>query len=1004
MIRTLACLLVILLPAVALAADDDRFVVLPLDQVTLTDGKWATEPDAEGRGRRGGFAASEAFAPYAVLTGGGEVYVVGNSPDRWQRMEERLPEHFTIAIRVARGAAIAGRVMMAKADGSGMDALGFTVPAAAAGDEAGFLRLKAQHHRSQLERGIPGAAWFRHQLTAAGGTVVAQRPAWQRDSEFDDTFDLFSGNRALSENLQLDRELGVAEPVPEEAEGALKAGDGEIAITMGAKDTLTTVAKRHGTTVVWLIKRNDLKDGVPEPGATLIVPAPADGSLPPGAVLAGTVKAKAPDVALADLTGITVREYDWSAKTKGLTPALDPLAAVVPADQHALFFSSFAAMTAVLDALDGAGTPVLQVFEPQSSDARTKERYQRQLCLEMSELSRRFGPQLVASVAFTGGDAYLRSGSDVAVLFEAKQPEVLLAFLAAKLQAATADAAGGAKALAGTVGALAWRGAVSPDRAVCAYLARVGAGTVVVTNSLAQLARLDAVAAGRESALDTTGEYRFFRDRYPLAAGDGGLLVLSDATIRRWCSPRWRIGESRRVRAAAALGELQARAVAGLVSGAAALPAQHGGLGRLSTTAGVVASEAYGTLGFMTPVGELAIERVSKAEADAYARFRDRYQHRWSAWFDPIALQLLPQAQGIAADLTVMPLISDSEYRQVIEFTRGGKIAPQAGDPHPGTLLHVAVALDPASRPLREVGGMLTGMNRKFEVDPFAWLGGSLALYADADPFWDEVAKAPEAERFLEKNFWRAPVALQAEVKDGLKLAAFLTVLRGFAEQSAPGLTVWENRTWKDQPYLRVGPSDEAAEQNRDIGKAALYYAATPSALLVTLNEEVLKRALDRRAERKQAKADGKEAPLATPWLGDHLGLRVERGIGMLVRSFERLDGGAGGRLQLLSWANLPILNEWRRLFPQEDPVALHERLWQVRLACPGGGRYVWNERFQTMESTVYGCPAAPRQGGDLPELVERLRPSGAGLTFEEQGLRARLTLSWDAAPAKPAP
>lgn len=945
MIRTLAALIFILLPFLASAADDDRCVVLPLNQVTLTAGTWSLEPDAEERWRRRSFASFESAAPYAALAGPGEVYVVSNAEDRWERMNERSPERFTIAIRVARGAAIAGTVMMPKADGSGMDALGFSVPATAAGDEAGFKRIKARHYHGLLERGIPGAAWFRHQARAAGGAQAPQRPAWQRNSEFDDTFDLFSGNRALSENLQLDRELGVAEPVPD---------DGR------------------------------------DPAA----------AAPPAA------KAKPVDVALADLTGITVREYDWSARVKGLTPALDPLAANIPADQHAVFFTSFGAMTAVMDALDSAGTPVLQVFEPQSSDALTKERYQRQLCLEVSELSRRFGPQLVASVAFTGGDAYLRSGSDMAVLFEARQAEVLMTFLAAKLQAATADAASGAQAVQGTVGALAWRGAVSADRAVCAYLARIGGSTVVMTNSLAQLARLDAVAAGREPALAKSDEYRFFRDRYRIDAGDGGLLVLTDATIRRWCSPRVRIAESRRVRALAALSELQARAITAPPSG---IPEQVAGLGGLTSVKGNVASEHYGTLGFLTPIAEMAIDRVSKAEADAYTRFRERYQRQWSAWFDPIALQLVPQPQGIAADLTVMPLIADSEYREVIEFTRGGKIAPQGGDPHAGTLLHAAIALDPASRTLRQVGGFLTGMHGKFEVDPFSWLGGSIALYADVDPFWDELAKAPEAERFLEKNFWRAPVALQAEVKDGLKLATFLTVLRGFAEQSAPGLTIWENRTWKEQPYLRVGPSEEAAEQNQEFGKASLFYAATPTALVVTLNEDVLKRALERRAERRQAKAEGKEMPALAPWLGDHLGLRIDRGVGALVQAVERMDSGATSRQQLLSWANLPILNEWRRLFPSEDPVALHERLWRVRLACPGGGRYAWNERFQTMESTVHGCPAAPRAASELPDLVGRLRPSGIGLTFADDGLRARLSLAWDAAepaaaPAKPTP
>lgn len=72
--------------------------------------------------------------------------------------------------------------------------------------------------------------------------------------------------------------------VPEGSQpGGLKntpiAAEGEIYYTTGAKDTLTSVAKKFNTTLAWLIKRNELKDaekfkdGVP-PGTNLIVPDP----------------------------------------------------------------------------------------------------------------------------------------------------------------------------------------------------------------------------------------------------------------------------------------------------------------------------------------------------------------------------------------------------------------------------------------------------------------------------------------------------------------------------------------------------------------------------------------------------------------------------------------------------------------------------------------------------------------------------------------------------------
>ena len=52
------------------------------------------------------------------------------------------------------------------------------------------------------------------------------------------------------------------------------ADEGEIWITTTPKDSLTSLAKKHGTTVEWLIKRNDIKEVLPAPGTNLIVPKP----------------------------------------------------------------------------------------------------------------------------------------------------------------------------------------------------------------------------------------------------------------------------------------------------------------------------------------------------------------------------------------------------------------------------------------------------------------------------------------------------------------------------------------------------------------------------------------------------------------------------------------------------------------------------------------------------------------------------------------------------------
>ena len=103
--------------------------------------------------------------------------------------------------------------------------------------------------------------------------------------------------------------------------------------------------------------------------------------------------------------------------------------------------------------------------------------------------------------------------------------------------------------------------------------------------------------------------------------------------------------------------------------------------------------------------------------------------------------------------------------------------------------------------------------------------------------------------------------------------------------------------------------------------------------------------------------------------------------------------------LQNQSWSNLPILNEYNRLFPDRDPVQVHEDLWGVRPTCPGGGHFVWNATWRTMESTAFGCPAAPKPGPNTLGPFKNLRLGQFGLTFEEQGLRARVAIDREGNP-----
>src|SRR6185503_9308005 len=202
--------------------------------------------------------------------------------------------------------------------------------------------------------------------------------------------------------------------------------------------------------------------------------------------------------------------------------------------------------------------------------------------------------------------------------------------------------------------------------------------------------------------------------------------------------------------------------------------------------------------------------------------------------------------------------------------------------------------------------------------------------------------------------------------------------LRGFVEQTAPRMTSWQNSDYKDQAYVKITPSPAAGGEN-GMTNLAIYYAVTPKSLLVTLSETVLKRALDRQSAHASGKSDDKESEASLrPWLGTNLCLQVDQRILAAIEAAG--DERYRSAQRLLSWNNIPILNEWKRLFPEHDPIKLHEQFWQTRLVCPGGGKYVWNEKWQTMESTVYGHPAEPKPGPDSVTPLSRFAAANFGL------------------------
>ncbi len=948
---TIACLACLSLDARAGQARDEAYFVAPVTGLSFVG--TAKLPKHETLSEWRGGAARPYLGPYAVIEGPGEVFIAPAG--------ERSNESFgldahqaRIGIRLTSARAVRGKLFVP--DESSTSALFFgdatgsaetPTPFVALEFEVGaeqfdaqrqdYLRARLAHDQRMLDLAAPGGAWWRMRVDDAerelnpepAGEVPAPTATlrgverWQR-RDADDTFAMFTGGRALAENLQLDR---------------------------------------------------------------MILPGPGG----------------AAEIDVASLRGIDVEAFDWKPLLEGSAPELDPLARAIPEDQHAVFFPRFDAFVDVLEECERQGAQWYELAEPSSEDRAVRKRYERQLCLELDAVGKLLGAAVIREVALTGSDAFLRTGTDVALIFDSPSAATLLEFVQRAQDLALANPSGAVPVerssgtFAGAAGGaeITWRAVTSRDDAIRSYVLRHD-DLVVVSNSLPQLERVAQTLAGALPALASSDEYKFFRRRYPRGGDESALVVLSDATIRRWCGPRWRIGMARRTQAAAWLADLEARRLRALSRGEAPTRESLGHVGlkdfEFVGTQAHVHSQAWGSARFLRPILELDLTRATALERDAYERYRAAYQSRWSRFFDPIALRLIADERALEVDLTVMPLIDDTEYDDWRAWC-GDVMLAGPSFRTADALGYFAVALDPDGRHLKDVASTLSSTSGASTNVSAGWVDGRAELYAPADPWWDELLAAEQSgdqNEFLTENYHRCPLVFVVPSKDPLRLAALLTAMRAASASAAPNLLTWETLDYKGISYVSIRPQKGAGGDFFDVDQVQLCYAALPEAWIVSLREDKLQQTLDGVLERRTG------AQSATPmdWFGGSACLEFSPRLPLFL--FGLGDEGFSEATVTRHYASLPILNELRREFPDQDPQRLYAEAFgagTLASGVDGGAGFVWNETWGTFESKSHGSPAAPRQGPSLRSLFASIERIRLGLTFEHDGVRAKARL-----------
>ena len=824
------------------------------------------------------FFSSRSVVPFAQLVGLQDVWVSSSKADSHRR-------DFQIAIQSRRPLKrIEGKIYLPQRSQAELLEFDVSHKLEKPASKAAFWAARERYYQHLIDGGFSGRPWFQHQLQQArreqgkteSNTDNRNRAGW---NSIDRTFDMFSGSRAIAENIQLDRNLMVQ-------------GDSEQSIDVET------------------------------------------------------------------IRGITINEFDWTPHLKDKElPKLDRLASFVPHDQHVIFVRSIGSFQAALQQVSSLMSSAFDSFAIQSVDHEVIPGYLRQMAIDMQEIRKQDFAQDVQEIAITGSDPYSELGTDLGVIIQMSNATAAGKFAEYYLKKIGSnkklfeDLPSGQNVLA--------------DRSLSAHVF-VKESRLVITNSKYQAQRIRECMENRVADLASLREFHFFRHRYELTEDETAFVFMSDAAIRRWCSAKWRIGQSRRLRALALLQSLQAKHMKGssqLEFGqtreVSVSIQEKKILGDVTLSRQGVYSSKFGSIRFIIPIAELGIDKVTTQEELAYSRWRDGYQRNWSQAFDPIGIQIKLKPKEVFVDLSVIPIIMNSSYGWLSD---GKPLGEYSGDIHPGTLIHFIAAPGVEDSMTSNIDGIK-----------------SVEVYFDEDlSFWRDFVDELAAQHYFQKNLQKLPAAIVFDFEDAEKRDKFLTVAKSFLSHAAESEIELE---YKGRTYKKFNIRDGVIFPDQDID---FYGDKVDSRVILSLSEDLIKRSIDRQLkpvpESEKRKLLGKQ-------LSVQVNKRFFRAIEGITMDYYRKT------IRDRSWKNLPILQEWKREFPELDPLELHRMYWGQRLVCTGGGKYKWDAKMNRAYSTAYGHPARPRIPMGTPFPFKHIQMLDAGLGFETDGIRAKFHL-----------
>ena len=441
-----------------------------------------------------------------------------------------------------------------------------------------------------------------------------------------------------------------------------------------------------------------------------------------------------PVVPISMLTGVEVQALPFDQMLAGRAGGRIALADYVPEDRLFIYFAKPSAVFPFLtqggDLVGRFGSTVTAT----AFDDNLKRRYLGRLGLPEESSRKLLESGAITELALTAPDLFFLDGTDLTVLMRLREPAAAVALGALAGVTLTGSAVVERRTPAGRAAYWSLQGdvlALSTSRREVEHARRLGQN-----------------GAG---SLGQSAELRYMLTELPVRTETRALIYFSDHFIRRVVGPAVKIGQLRRMRAAAEMTIITAGALLYKLDGHTGTP-DLATLSRLGYVApGIpagdyriqpdfsVVSPQWGTLAELTTLDAMPIEFVTQEEADAYRTYVEEYRRYWRQYFDPIAMRLDDAPDGsLELSTFILPLVESQLYGQlggIIQTKETGKPlrVPQLT---PAPVMQLSLNLSDAAW-----GGLSSGFGESFSQftgissELFDMFGPGLHIAVqDADP------------------------------------------------------------------------------------------------------------------------------------------------------------------------------------------------------------------------------------------------------------------------------